>query len=168
MTRWIKLNVDEVAKGNPRAAGYGCIVRKDTKDIMGSVSGNMGIDSNNEVEAMALAKGLRFCVDNGFTPVEIEGDSQIIINATKNNSTPNWKRHRYLVDIAMHLNQFQNYRISHTLHEANKTTDYLANVGVSLESYTKKILTFDWQNELKHIVKDDLVESVCKVKSWIG
>ncbi|GLJ12103.1 hypothetical protein SUGI_0184400 [Cryptomeria japonica] len=108
----------------------------------------MGIASNNEAEAIALARGIRFCVHNGFTVVEIK-DSQIIINATKNNSTPNWKRHFYLVDIEMHLNQFQNYRISHTFREENKIVDYLANVGVSLESYTEKILTFDWKNELK-------------------
>ncbi|GLJ29867.1 hypothetical protein SUGI_0590360 [Cryptomeria japonica] len=142
MTGWIKLNFDRVAKGNPGVAGYGCIVRKDTGDIMGSVSGNMGIASNNGAEALALARGLRFCVDNGFTSVKIEGDSQIII-ATKNNLTPNWKLRHYLVDIAMHLNQFQNYRIFHTFHEANKVDDYLANFGVSLESDTKKVLTFD-------------------------
>ncbi|GLJ54579.1 hypothetical protein SUGI_1172380 [Cryptomeria japonica] len=108
----------------------------------------MGIASNNEAEAMALARGLKICVDNGFTLVEIERDSQII-TTTKNNSTPNWKLRRYLVDIEMHLNEFQNYRISPTFCEANKAFDYLATVGVSLESYTEKISTFDWQNELK-------------------
>lgn len=109
---------------------------------MGNVSGNMGITSNNEAEAMALARGLRFCVDNRFTSVEIEGDSKIITNATKNKLMPNWKLCRYLVDIAMYHNQFQNYRISHTFCEANKVVDYLANVGVSLESYTEKISIF--------------------------
>ncbi|XP_057832061.2 uncharacterized protein LOC131042763 [Cryptomeria japonica] len=167
MEGWIKLIFDEAAKGNPGATGYGCIVWKDTRDIMDSVSGNTGIASNNEAEEMALARGLRFCVDNEFTSVEIEGDSQIIINTTKNNLTPNWKLRRYLVDIAMHLNQLQNYKIYHTFREANKAIDYLSNVGVSLESYTEKILTFDWQNELKQIVNDDLAESVYKVKSEI-
>ncbi|XP_059070960.1 uncharacterized protein LOC131862049 [Cryptomeria japonica] len=163
----IKLKFDGATKGNSGVTGYGCIVRKATGDIMGSVSGNMGIASNNEVEAMALARGLRFCVDNGFTSMEVEGDSQIIINAIKNNLTPNWKLRCYLADITMHLNQFQNYTIFHAFHEENKVADYLANVGVSMEKCTENILTVDWQNELKHITTDDFAKSVCKVKSGI-
>ncbi|XP_059070959.1 uncharacterized protein LOC131862033 [Cryptomeria japonica] len=88
---WIKLNFDGAAKGNPGAAGYGSIIRDEKGTILGSISGSLGTASNNEAEAMALVRGLKYCSEKNYQYVEVEGDSQILVNAIKNGATPSWK-----------------------------------------------------------------------------
>ncbi|GLJ43406.1 hypothetical protein SUGI_0901940 [Cryptomeria japonica] len=53
-------------KGNPGAAGYGSIIRDEKGTILGSISGSLGIASNNEVEAMALVRGLKYYSEQNY------------------------------------------------------------------------------------------------------
>lgn len=59
---WIKLNFDGAAKGNPRETIYGCIARDGSRKVIFSIADYLDISTNNEVEAMALERGMKHCV----------------------------------------------------------------------------------------------------------
>lgn len=79
----LKLNFDGASKGNPGNAGFGGIFR----DYKGSpiliFYGNIGWDTNNSAELEGLWQGLRLAQNLSYKLLEIEGDSQILINLAK-------------------------------------------------------------------------------------
>ncbi|GLJ29202.1 hypothetical protein SUGI_0575960 [Cryptomeria japonica] len=165
---WVKLNFDGAAKGNPRQAGYGGIIRNDEGSILGCIAGNMGIATNNEVEAWAMARGIKLCVEQGYNMVEVEGDSQIIINAVMQQNIPNWKLQQYLDDIRQNLMQIQQYKVAHVYREANKATDWLANMGVKADRETKFIKLDGWSDDIITIVRNDFETGKRGKKKGIG
>lgn len=52
-----------------------------------------GIMSNNEVELMVVYQGIRIAIRNGCTQVEIEGDSQLVIESLRKlDNDKNWEQ----------------------------------------------------------------------------
>ncbi|XP_059073731.1 uncharacterized protein LOC131874396 [Cryptomeria japonica] len=147
---WYKLNFDGAAKGNPGWAGYGSILRNEDGIILGSIGGNMGVATNNEVETLAMVRGIKFCVDQGYSKVEIEGESQIVINAVIKQKTPNWKLHQYLDDIKQNLNRIQQYKITHVYREANRAMDQLANEGIIVG---KGVEVTNWMDGMEKLTR---------------
>ena len=80
-------------------------------------------------ELRALEEGLRLCLQLGLTNVYIEGDSQIVLNAIRNKSTPNWVLNSKLEDIINLTNKFKDVRICHIYWEGNQEADRLVNLG---------------------------------------
>jgi len=76
-----KLNFDGAAKGNPRLAGYGGIFRNDVGSAMHIYHGSLGKDTNNAAELEGLWKGICIVEMENFFPLEVEGDSKILIEA---------------------------------------------------------------------------------------
>lgn len=110
---WVKLNFDGAAKGNSGIAGYDCIVRDGSSKMIFSLCGHLGIATNNEAEAMTFARGLKHYSELALNSILIEGDSHILINAIKNESTPNWKIQQIQKDILTSLDKIPNYKVSH-------------------------------------------------------
>lgn len=69
-------------KGNIGAAGFGGIFRDSVGTPLGIFFGSIGWDSNNSIELEGLLQGLLLAQEHNFFPLEVEGDSQILINAT--------------------------------------------------------------------------------------
>lgn len=80
---FIKLNFDGASKGNLGPAGYEGIF-KDSQDHTGWIyADGGGIMSNNEAEFMAAYQGIRVAIRNGYLKLEIEGDSNLVIETIK-------------------------------------------------------------------------------------
>ena len=94
-----KLNFDGASKGNPGSAGFGGIIRNHKGEYLLLFYGNIGWDTNNSAELEGLWQGLLLSQHYGFHPLEVEGDSQILIgmanqllNGTRAHKTANsWR-----------------------------------------------------------------------------
>lgn len=69
------MNFDGASKGNPGNAGFGGIFRDDKKKVRWIYAEWGGEMTNNEAELWAIHQGLRIAIRNGYTNVEIVGDS---------------------------------------------------------------------------------------------
>ncbi|GLJ11561.1 hypothetical protein SUGI_0171160 [Cryptomeria japonica] len=87
----IKVNFDGASCGNPGKSGYGAIIRDKFGNFVGANYGPLGINTNNMAEMAGLLAGLEWCVARGFQDIEIEGDSQIILNEISKQKFENWK-----------------------------------------------------------------------------
>lgn len=74
-----KLNIDGAAKGNPGQAGVGGAVQDATGEIQGIYWGYIGENTNNVVKLKALLAGMDMVMTNGWFPIILEGDSQLIL-----------------------------------------------------------------------------------------
>ncbi|XP_059068992.1 uncharacterized protein LOC131859366 [Cryptomeria japonica] len=128
-----------------RAGGLGLlwksasVVRDETGKMIFSLCGHLGVATNSEAEVMELARGLKQCSDLALNLILIEGDSRILINAIKNESTPNWKIRQILKDILTLLDNILNYKVSHIFREANRVVDHMANLGATLRDKEEQI-----------------------------
>ena len=89
--------------------------------------------SNNLAELEALKTGLQLCHEVRASKVIIEGDSQIILNAIRKCSTPNWTLRSRLDEVLTLLDGFEDNLIQHIYREGNRKVDHLANKGANGE-----------------------------------
>jgi len=75
----LKLNFDGASKQNPRKAGYDGAIKDHLGIIQLIYHGNLGNNTNNAAELIALIKGITLADHYKFLPVIVEGNSQIII-----------------------------------------------------------------------------------------
>lgn len=80
---FVKLNFDGASKGNPGEAGFGGIFRDSNNQVRWIFADWGGEMTNSEAEFWALHQGLRIAVRNGYTNLEITGDSQIAVDMLK-------------------------------------------------------------------------------------
>lgn len=81
---WVKLNFDGACRGNPGQAGFGAVIQNKDGNVVLGTYGSIGHATNNEAKIRALEAGLLLCKEKGLTNVQIEGDSQIIVNGVIN------------------------------------------------------------------------------------
>lgn len=87
--------------------------------------------SNNIAKLEALKEGLKLSLKHGIQKLIIEGDSQIILNALRKLSTPNWCINSKLEMVFPLLYLFEEIRFQHIYREGNKEVGLLANIGVN-------------------------------------
>ena len=71
---------DRAAKGNPGEAGGGGVLYDPEGNMNLTYSWNLGIDSNNMAEALALWQGLSQAIRLGIQDLMVVGDSRLIIH----------------------------------------------------------------------------------------
>eukprot|EP00253_Pinus_taeda_P023835 PITA_23835 len=137
-THSYKLNFDGAAKENPGLASYGGIFR----DVVGSTlhiyHGSLGRDTNNVVEFEGLWKGISIAEIEIFFPLEVEGDSQILIEAaiwihlgtSVEKIASIWWLLSRLEQIEEWLKAPRSITFKHIRRTTNKVADRLANQGV--------------------------------------
>ena len=126
---WVKLNFDGAARGNPGIAGIGCIIHDEKGSWIAKKATPINPTSNNLAELEALHQGIKLCLKFNLFKVCIEGDSQIIVNAIRKRSTPNWVLESQLGVVLSLIDKLEDYRISHIYREGNQLADQLANCG---------------------------------------
>ena len=77
---WVKLNVDGASRGNPRYAGGGGVFRDYHGKWIGGFSCNLNWCSSMKAELLALLKGLRLAWEGQFSRLEVNMDSQAVVN----------------------------------------------------------------------------------------
>ncbi|KAH0712187.1 hypothetical protein KY289_008146 [Solanum tuberosum] len=72
---WWKCNTNGASRGNPSPSTIAFCVRDSSGDLVGAKELRIQDTTNIVVEAMALKEGLKYCLENGFSPVILESDS---------------------------------------------------------------------------------------------
>ena len=134
-----KLNFDGAAKGNPGMAAYGGIFRTSEGSPLHIHHGSIGRDPNNAAELEGLWTGLSIAENQNFFPLDIEGDSQILIEATiiiqsgtsAAKIASSWRLLGRLEQIEDWLKTPRSINFRHVRRTANKVADRLANQGVN-------------------------------------
>eukprot|EP00253_Pinus_taeda_P027885 PITA_27885 len=134
---FIKLNFDGASKGNPGEAGFGGIFRDNSNQVRWIFADWGGEMTNNEAEFWALHQGLRIAVRNGYSNLEITGDSQIAVEMLKKLSngrnwekvTNSWRTAEIVQEIADLLQRIEYKVINHVRRKGNQAADFLANWG---------------------------------------
>lgn len=163
-----KLNFDGASKGNPGQAGFGGIIRNHEGAPLILYYGNMGWDTNNSAELEGLWRGLLLAGEHNYYPLEVEGDSQILINMAKKilngsqtrNITTSWRLEARLENIERELQKNRAITFIHTRRDGNRVTDFMANEGVRTDHTLligplNTILTNDKAQECSQLVQSD-------------
>lgn len=93
--------------------------------------------SNNMAKFSALEEGLRICLRLGISKVIIEEDSQIVLNAIRKRSTPNWILNLKLEEVVQLIDKFEDSRICHIFREGNSKANALENVGMDRSNFLR-------------------------------
>jgi len=80
---FLKLNFDGASRGNPDPIGIGGIIWNHEGEILHIYSKALGEGTNNEMEYVAMEKGLRILQMNQTSNAVIEGDSEIAITVAR-------------------------------------------------------------------------------------
>eukprot|EP00253_Pinus_taeda_P024712 PITA_24712 len=134
-----KLNFDGVAKGNAGSAGFGGVFRNDKGADLHIYYGSIGKDTNNVVKLEGLWKGICIANQKKNFPLEVEGDSLILINAATRiqagtlaaKIASSWRLLSRLETLEERLRRPHNIVFKHVRCTANKVADRLANQGVN-------------------------------------
>eukprot|EP00253_Pinus_taeda_P013029 PITA_13029 len=165
---FIKLNFDGASKGNPGDAGFGGIFRDSNNQVRWIFAEWGGEMTNNEAEFWALHQGLQIAVRNGYSNLEITGDSQIAIEMLKklcngrnwDKVSNSWRSVGIVQEIASLLPRIGYAMINHVRRKGNQAADYLANWGCkghgsSVDSQWRVVSGQQEWSELASIIKED-------------
>ncbi|XP_057820830.1 uncharacterized protein LOC131033605 [Cryptomeria japonica] len=128
---WLKLNFDSVAHSG--VATGGGIIRDSFGNPILAYAGNFGSASSNMAEALALFWGLKLALDINAKRLIIEGDSKLIIEATKGVSGISWMINNILKDIWSLIVWLEEFQIQHIYREGNLVVDSLDAIGLEMK-----------------------------------
>eukprot|EP00253_Pinus_taeda_P032484 PITA_32484 len=134
-----KLNFDGAAKGNPGPSGFGGVIRNSDGVVIYIYYGSSGTNTNNMAELEGMWKGICIADHLNFYPLEVEGDSQILINAairiqvgsSAAKVASSWRLLSRLEALEDRLRQPNSIIFKHVRRTANKVADRMANQGVN-------------------------------------
>ncbi|KAF5477339.1 hypothetical protein F2P56_003988 [Juglans regia] len=72
--------MDGSCRGNPSRCGGGGVIRDSNGRFVAVFVAFLGQGTNNLVELRALLAGLKLCRELGFMNIEIECDSQVVVD----------------------------------------------------------------------------------------
>jgi len=128
------LNVDGSCLGSPIRAGYGGLLRNNSRSFLSGFSSYL--PTSNCIllaELTAICKGLKLALDMGLEDLVCNTDSQLSVNLIKGDTS---KYHAYVVlvqDIKDAMGS-RNFIIQHILREGNQCADFIAKLGASSNS----------------------------------
>ncbi|XP_042956358.1 uncharacterized protein LOC122292186 [Carya illinoinensis] len=125
---WVKLNTDGSSLGNSGLAGAGGVIHDHCGKLCMAYSVSLGQGSNNFAELHGVLEGIRRCYHLGYLHVEIETDSQLIVNWITNGNCNVW----YLEDFWEELQEYlrgMDFCIRHIFREGNAAADFIAKRG---------------------------------------
>lgn len=121
------------AKGNPGKSGAGGVIKSAKGRTEARYAWGVGINTNIQAEALTLLQGLKVLKTLGIKDVVVFGDSQTIIKAIVDNSSPlDLRLSRLLSRINSLTYSFQNLEFLHIKRDNNKEADAEANKAVLL------------------------------------
>ncbi|GLJ55641.1 hypothetical protein SUGI_1195030 [Cryptomeria japonica] len=155
MTGIIKVNFDGASRGNSGKSRYGAIIRDEFGNFVGANYGPLGINTNNMAEMAGLVAGMEWCVAHGFQNVEVEGDSQIILNGISKQRFENWKLEAYRPKIQKLCDSLNSFTFKHIYREGNSVADWLANRGVDCNGLNQTSKKEDLSEGLLSVLEAD-------------
>ncbi|XP_055835234.1 uncharacterized protein LOC129903715 [Solanum dulcamara] len=150
---WCACNTDGASRGNPGRSAYGFCVRNAQENLIYAQADKIGDATNIEAEMVALLEALKYCKNQGLNNIIFQTDSQTIQKILTGDWKPPW-------NIAGWIEEVEEYKrdmdviFKHTLREANKLADALANYALDegpMHCYLFKDLT----TKMKSILNSD-------------
>lgn len=132
---WVKLlNTDGAAKGNPGEAGCGGLIRGHRGEVFDVFAARCGSCSSTKAELLGVLRGLAIAWNSGFTKVQLNVDSEIVVNLLLDTKIPNSPAF-HLIRRCKSLINREGWEVTvhHCYREANRAADWLANYGVGME-----------------------------------
>ncbi|XP_059076617.1 uncharacterized protein LOC131875912 [Cryptomeria japonica] len=124
---WYKLNFDGSSQNVCQVGGG--IIRDHLGNTVAAYASNLKNHTITQAEEMALLWGQRFATSISIKHLEIEGDSQIIMEMVSSRSVVGWKVDPILRDVRMLLANLDDFTIRHIFREGNAAMDSMAVVG---------------------------------------
>ncbi|XP_059065986.1 uncharacterized protein LOC131857430 [Cryptomeria japonica] len=128
---WLKLNFDGVARSG--FATGGGIIRDSLGNLVLAYVGNFDSVSSNMAKALALFGGLKLALSTKARKLIIEGDSKVIIEATKGASGICWRIKNVIKDIWSMIVWLEDFKIQHIFREGNGVAKSLAETGLEIK-----------------------------------
>ncbi|KAL6198986.1 hypothetical protein ACLB2K_028774 [Fragaria x ananassa] len=125
--RTLKINFDGSSSNTSAASGV--IFRDSEGNPVFASSRNMGITSVPIAEAAALRDNLINAKTKGYTDIQVEWDSKMVINAVNEKISPPWRIQQIVQDIKKIAQDFSTISFKHIYREANFAADAIANTG---------------------------------------
>ncbi|GLJ36789.1 hypothetical protein SUGI_0741920 [Cryptomeria japonica] len=137
ISRNFKINFDGASRGNPGKSGYGAIIRNEFCNFVGANYNPLGINTNNMAKMAGLLAGSEWCMARGIQDVEVEGDSQIILNGISKQNFENWKLEAIRPKIQRICKILNKFTLKHIYREGNLVVNWLANNGIYCDGPTE-------------------------------
>ncbi|XP_057844863.2 uncharacterized protein LOC131054375 [Cryptomeria japonica] len=121
---WFKLDFDGSAQSNCQAGGG--VIRDHLGNTVAAYADNLRNNTVTQAEGMALLWGLKMANSIEIKYLEIEGDSQIIVDYVKGNTSAVWRVEPILRDIRCLMVKMEDFSIRHIFKEGNRAVDSMA------------------------------------------
>ena len=130
----MKLNTYGLVSGNPIKAGGGGILRCSNGDWIAGFARKLENTTSTVAELWALKDGPIVAKQLGIENICIEMDADFIVHLVSSPSMVNLMLEPLLSDCRNLIKTFPNHSVAHVFREANCCADYLACMGVELNS----------------------------------
>ncbi|PRQ37612.1 putative ribonuclease H [Rosa chinensis] len=124
---FVKINFDGSVRRDSAASGF--VIRDHNGRPVIAATKCVGNSSTPVAEATALRDSLIAAKDKGFTRVEVEGDSKLVIDVVTGRVIPPWRLLKLIEDIRTIATSFSQITFKHIYREANFVADAIANLG---------------------------------------
>jgi ribonuclease HI len=133
----VLIQFDGGSRGNPGISGSGAVIYNTDGVELHSVSKLLnGSHTNNQAEYTALIIGLELAKEHGYRKLQIQGDSNLVVNQVTGVFKCKSANLKDLCDTAKSLiMEFDEVTISHIYRDKNKRADELANIA--MDSYKR-------------------------------
>ncbi|XP_059070694.1 uncharacterized protein LOC131860314 [Cryptomeria japonica] len=155
---WLKLNFDGVARSGSSAGGG--IIRDSLGNLVLAYAGNFDFDSSNMAEALALLGGLKLALSTNIKKLIIEGDSKLIIEATKGTSRIRWRIKNVIKDIWSMIVWLEDFQIQHIYREGNGVVDSLATTRLEIKGIRCWRHLDSLTNKQKDLIGNEQIASI--------
>jgi len=126
------INIDGGARGNPGESGIGIVINQN--GIKKGYYFYTGFLTNNEAEYNSLIKALQIAKEKGFKKIEINSDSELIVNQINGNYRVKKDNLIELYNnVKKEIMNFNYFKINYVNREKNRDADYLANLAMDLK-----------------------------------
>ncbi|XP_004308590.1 PREDICTED: uncharacterized protein LOC101299621 [Fragaria vesca subsp. vesca] len=133
----IKLNVDGGLDQKNGLFGTRAVCRDDQETCIGILTTpGVGFPSPYICEMMALRNGLHFCVQAGFTHVQVECDCQVVVNAIHLAEKDLSSEGAIVDEIRTLLSYFQSVSLGFISRSSNNVAHYVAKYAISIRFHT--------------------------------
>jgi ribonuclease HI len=144
---WIKCNCDGASLGNTGFSACGGIFRNADSSFLGVYALNIGVSTSLKAELIGAMIAIETATNKGWSNMWLESDSMLVVLAFSSARIVPWSlRNRW--DNCLLLISNMNFYVSHIYREGNHCADKLANLGLSLP-------TFTWWDHIPHVLLDD-------------
>ncbi|ONI02233.1 hypothetical protein PRUPE_6G185900, partial [Prunus persica] len=121
-TAWIKINFDGYVINSQASIGF--FIQNNDGHVLLAGANNIGKNSINVVESVALQDGLDDAIDRGWGQIVVEGDSKLVIDSVLKKVIFPWSIQQIIQDI-WHLNSsIASVRFQHVFREVNFTASW--------------------------------------------